>query len=479
MFNDAGCPYCGRRLTLEGFDSAECQDAGILHLWHLAKNGDLKPSQVSGRTAKMIWLQCPTCGYEWRENLRGTRKESRKCPSCHGGRRHYLAKGGNDLGSKRPDVARRLDPELNGDLRAEDLHAHAGAMVWWRGSCGHVWREKVSMRSMRVDDSCPYCKNSKLLRGFNDLATTHPELVAEWDFERNGDLGPDGARLDATKQVWWRGSCGREWQMSPRQRAAEGLGCPYCSGHRVLAGFNDLASQHPELPAEWDWGAQRRPGVRRHRLRQREEGLVEMRAWARMADIRLQQDRRRRPRLPLLRRPQGAERLQRPEDDASRDREGVEQGAQRRPEADRRDRQLQQARLVEVQGGPRVVRPRSEPGAQGQGGPGLPVLLGAQGARRLQRPGRHASRHSGHVAPAYEQALEAHRRAGRKPQARMVARRVRPRLPDGRPRQGEGQAGLLPVLLREEEAREADKARLALGPSARKEWGRRVGASCL
>lgn len=61
-------------------------------------------------------------------------------------------------------------------------------------------------------------------------------------------------------------------------------------------------------------------------------------------------------------------------------------------------------------------------------------------------------------------------RAGRKPQARMVARRLRPRLPDGRPRQGEGQAGLLPVLFGEEEAREADKARLALGPSARKGW---------
>ena len=62
-------------------------------------------------------------------------------------------------------------------------------------------------------------------------------------------------------------------------------------------------------------------------------------------------------------------------------------------------------------------------------------------------------------------------RAGHKPQARMMARQVRPRLPDGRPRQGEGQAGLLPVLLREKEAREADKARLALGPSARKEQG--------
>lgn len=48
---------------------------------------------------------------------------------------------------------------------------------------------------------------------------------------------------------------------------------------------------------------------------------------------------------------------------------------------------------------------------------------------------------------------------------------MRPRLPDGRQRQGEGQAGLLPVPFGEEEAREADKARLALGPSARKEWG--------
>ena len=236
---------------LGGFNSAECLDAGILNLWHPTKNGDLRPSQVSDRTAKRIWLQCPTCGYEWRESLRGTRKESRKCPSCHGGRGHYLAKGSNDLGSKRPDVARQFDPELNGGLRAEGLHAHAGTMVWWRGPCGHVWREKVSMRSMRVDDSCPYCKNRKLLRGFNDLATTHPELLAEWDWGLNGDLRPDGVRLNSTKQVWWRGGCGHEWQMSPRQRAAEGLGCPYCSGHRVLAGFNDLAATHPGIAAMW------------------------------------------------------------------------------------------------------------------------------------------------------------------------------------------------------------------------------------
>lgn len=136
----------------------------------------------------------------------GDSQREPQVPVVPWGRGHYLAKGSNDLGSKRPDVARQLDPELNGGLRAEDLHAHAGAMVWWRGPCGHVWREKVSMRSMRVDDSCPYCKNRKLLRGFNDLATAYPGLAAEWDFGRNGDLGPDGVRFNATKQVWWRGA---------------------------------------------------------------------------------------------------------------------------------------------------------------------------------------------------------------------------------------------------------------------------------
>ena len=72
-------------------------------------------------------------------------------------------------------------------------------------------------------------------------------------------------------------------------------------------------------------------------------------------------------------------------------------------------------------------------------------------------------------ALAHEQALEAHRRAGDKPQARMMARRVRPRLPDGRPRQGEGQARLLLSLLRE--AKRPERPIRLDWPSALR-WGR-------
>lgn len=33
---------------------------------------------------------------------------------------------------------------------------------------------------------------------------------------------------------------------------AEGGGCPYCAGRKVLPGFNDLASKSPDVAAQWN-----------------------------------------------------------------------------------------------------------------------------------------------------------------------------------------------------------------------------------
>ncbi len=38
---------------------------------------------------------------------------------------------------------------------------------------------------------------------------------------------------------------------SVKSRTVNGTGCPYCSHNKVLAGFNDLASQYPDIAAEW------------------------------------------------------------------------------------------------------------------------------------------------------------------------------------------------------------------------------------
>ena len=77
----------------------------------------------------------------------------------------------------------------------------------------------------------------------NSLAEVHPELVSEWS-EKNLPLTPDDITFGSNKKVWWRGACGHEWQTSVKARS-NGEKCPICSGARVIAGINDLATLEP------------------------------------------------------------------------------------------------------------------------------------------------------------------------------------------------------------------------------------------
>ena len=83
----------------------------------------------------------------------------------------------------------------------------------------------------------------------NNLAEVHPELVSEWS-EKNLLLRPDGITFGSNKKVWWKGTCGHEWQASVKARS-NGEKCPICSGARVIAGINDLQTTHPEIASEW------------------------------------------------------------------------------------------------------------------------------------------------------------------------------------------------------------------------------------
>ena len=82
------------------------------------------------------------------------------------------------------------------------------------------------------------------------LADVCPELINEWS-QRNLPLTPDSVTHGSNKIVWWNGKCGHEWRASVKNRVIGGSGCPYCSHNAILEGFNDLASQKPELAAEW------------------------------------------------------------------------------------------------------------------------------------------------------------------------------------------------------------------------------------
>ena len=83
----------------------------------------------------------------------------------------------------------------------------------------------------------------------NSLSAVHPELIVEWS-KKNLPLTPDDITFGSNKIVWWKGSCGHEWQTSVKARS-NGEKCPICSGARAVAGINDLNTLKPGLASEW------------------------------------------------------------------------------------------------------------------------------------------------------------------------------------------------------------------------------------
>lgn len=93
---------------------------------------------------------------------------------------------------------------------------------------------------------CPFCSNKRVLKGYNDLLTTHPDLCKELvDSELMHSL-THGSR----KKIEWVCPVGHKWLATPNDRTNKGSGCPYCSGAKVAAGFNSFGDKHPILVQE-------------------------------------------------------------------------------------------------------------------------------------------------------------------------------------------------------------------------------------
>lgn len=74
---------------------------------------------------------------------------------------------------------------------------------------------------------CPYCNGQKIQVGFNDLATTRPDLASEWDYDRN-NITPQQVTKGSHKDVWWKCKNGHSWKARISARDYKN-GCPYCA----------------------------------------------------------------------------------------------------------------------------------------------------------------------------------------------------------------------------------------------------------
>jgi hypothetical protein len=238
-----GCPFCSGRSILAGYNDLATLAPDLAAEWHPDKNGDLTPSMVGRGSEKKVWWQ-GACGHAW-DAMIYSRSVGSACPVCRG---LTILAGYNDLATLAPDLAAEWHPDKNGDLTPSMVGRGSGKKAWWRGTCGHEWGAEINSRS--AGRGCPVCRGLSILVGFNDLATLLPALAAEWHPDKNAGLTPRMVTQWSGKRVWWRGTCGHAWDAVIANRS-RGVGCPFCVGQSILAGFNDLATSNPFLAAEW------------------------------------------------------------------------------------------------------------------------------------------------------------------------------------------------------------------------------------
>ena len=231
-----GCPYCGNKKVLIGYN-----DLSTTHP-NIAKEADgWNPEDFTGGSHKVMNWKCEQ-GHTWKVAIEYRSRGGTNCPICAGKK---VKSGFNDLMSKFPEVAQEAygwDPAT--------FTASSGKKVEWKCPRGHIYLAPIYSRTSKDSTGCPICANRKVLQGFNDLATTHPQIAKEaFDWDPSSVSAGTGG-----KKYKWVCADSHIFESYVYSRVA-GVSCGICSNHQILKGVNDLATTHPELAidaAGWD-----------------------------------------------------------------------------------------------------------------------------------------------------------------------------------------------------------------------------------
>ncbi len=212
----------------------------------LAKEADgWDPSKLSKGIHKTLNWKC-SLGHTWKAPMQSRTNVIRAsgCPVCAN---RKILRGFNDIATLFPGLISSVD-----GWDPTKVGAGSSKILDWKCDLGHKWRSSATQRTKGgykgQGTSCPYCAGTKVLAGFNDLATTHAQIAAEadgWD--------PRTVSAGSSKSMAWKCSNEHHWKSLVVSRTRDrSAGCPYCSNRKLLKGFNDLATTHPEIALEAD-----------------------------------------------------------------------------------------------------------------------------------------------------------------------------------------------------------------------------------
>ena len=148
----------------------------------------------------------------------------------------------DSLATLYPNIAKEWHPTKNGKLKPENFPAKSNHVAWWLmpyddpKTGKHFDFEWQAPICHRVDGiGCPYLKNRKILKGFNDAVTSYPQILDEWDFSSNSKSPYEISPGSEYKANFICKKCGKKYSMYV-YHFTEGRRCPHCNTRKFGRG---------------------------------------------------------------------------------------------------------------------------------------------------------------------------------------------------------------------------------------------------
>ena len=267
---DRGCLSCTRQqVHSSGKDSVMVEHPELMDEW----NDQRDPATfLSGSSKKVNW-KCRICDNEWSMSVKQRtpgKQGNQGCSYCNGfggiRPRGVHSDGRNSM--RRTDnenaklMTKEFHPTLNGKFNPDNLTAGTSKKLWWICSqdcefvtgakCENVW-QNTGMH--RLDGQmCPVHGGGGLHSdGRNSLNKLRPELIEEWDFQKNGNLSPDSVTISSGKYAHWIcNTCGNKWKSIIASRS-KGHGCSACKKKSQRKLFEVVKKLFPNVECKFDY----------------------------------------------------------------------------------------------------------------------------------------------------------------------------------------------------------------------------------
>lgn len=250
-----GCPYCSNKAVACGYNDLETTNPELLDIWDYEKNKYFSPQNVVAGSEKKVYWLCEK-KHSWKATINSVVGGNR-CPYCSNKK---VLEGYNDIATVAPWMLLEWNYEKNVGISPQKLTPGSEKRVWWIcAKCNAEWKSIVYTRKAG-QSGCPNCAREagiekKLIANakINALFSKHPNLINEWDEEKNSDIDKSLISAASNKMVWWKCKEGHTWKAQICTRTLKGTGCPYCSHQKVIKGESDLETVYPRLAKEWDY----------------------------------------------------------------------------------------------------------------------------------------------------------------------------------------------------------------------------------